>query len=365
MRVLICPDKFKGSLTAIEVCNAVDRGLKRFDPTIQTTLLPLADGGEGTLDVLESILNTERIELIVNDPCFRPVKTYYLRSGQTAYIEMALASGLQLLTLSERNPLNTSTYGTGELIKHALDHGVNEVFLMVGGSATNDGGIGMASALGYEFITEAKSDFKPIGSYLTQIVGVRKEARQKRIDTVRFTVLSDVQSLLLGPNGASYVYGEQKGANLEAIELLDRGLAKLTGVMNNGFEKIKGSGAAGGLAYGAMSFLGANIQSGIESVLEMVDFEDMLNDVDLIITGEGKLDAQSLEGKVIFGVIELASSNKIPIGIICGISSLEHVKANNYTIYQVIDLAENLEEAIRNGATYVEELAYDLIRGQV
>ncbi len=365
MKVLICPDKFKGSLTASEICSAIEVGLRRFDPTVQTKKLPLADGGEGTLDVLESILNTERIELTVNDPCFRPVKTYYLRSGDTAYIEMALASGLQLLTTLERNPLNTSTYGTGELIRHALDRGVSEVVLMVGGSATNDGGIGMASALGYEFMTDNQEGFKPVGRCLSQIDSIGKERRHERIGAVRFTVLSDVQSLLLGPKGASYMYGAQKGASPKAIKSLDEGLVNLSKVLNNGFEKTKGSGAAGGLGYGAMSFLGANIQSGIQSILKIVGFETMLKDIDLIITGEGRLDNQSLEGKVVSGVIAFAKKKNIPVGIICGVSNLESLKIDNCTILQVLDLAENLEDAIINGSSYVEALAHDLISRQV
>lgn len=362
MRVLICPDKFKGSLTGIEVCNAIRKGLLRFDSSIEITMLPLADGGEGTLDVLESVLETERIPLTVNDPLFRPVSTYYLKSKDLAFIEMANASGLQLLKPQERNPLKTSTFGTGEMIADALSKGVSHVYLLIGGSATNDGGIGMAKALGYHFVTGGNVHFAATGEQLEMIEGVVSNEVHERVKEVKFTVLSDVRNELLGKEGASYVYGKQKGADDGTIELLDKGLKNLSKVLNNGFERVNGAGAAGGLGYGAMSFLQAEIKSGIETIMEIVGFRQHLEKVDLIITGEGKLDAQTAEGKVISGVLSCATENNIPIGIICGVADENLSGVDRECVYQVTELALNHGDAMTNAEKYVEDLAFNLIR---
>lgn len=362
MRVLICPDKFKGSLTAIEVCNAIRKGLFRFDSSIETTMLPLADGGEGTLDVLESVLETERITLTVNDPLYRPIATYYLKSKELAFIEMASASGLQLLTPSERNPLKTNTFGTGEMIAHALDSGVNHVYLLIGGSATNDGGIGMARALGYHFETSENAHFTATGEHLEMIEGVSENEIHKRIKDVKFTVLSDVGNKLLGKEGASYMYGGQKGADDSTINLLDKGLANLSGVLSNGFEKVDGSGAAGGLGYGAMSFLHAEIKSGIATIMEIVGFDKYLEQVDLLISGEGKVDAQTAKGKVVSGVFASAKTKNIPIGIICGIADSGLKDVEPEYVYEVTGLALNHGDAMANAQKYVEDLAFNLIR---
>lgn len=360
MRVLVCPDKFKGSLTASEVCQAIHNGLIRFDSDIETIMLPLADGGEGTLDVLESVLETERVELIANNPLMRPFSTYYLQSKDLAFIEMANASGLQLLKNHERNPLSTTTFGTGEMIRHALDRGVNHIYLLIGGSATNDGGIGMAKALGYDFEV-SDENFKADGAGLPFIEGLVKDDIHSRIEEVKFTVLSDVRTKLLGKDGASYTYGRQKGADDKAIDQLDQGLTNLSIVLNNGFENVPGSGAAGGLGYGAMSFLKAEIKSGIETILDIVGFHKNVESVDLIITGEGKLDAQTAEGKVISGVLHQANTYNIPIGIICGLADLRMSGIDPKSIYQVTDLALNHSDAMTNAGKYVEDLAFNLI----
>lgn len=361
MRVLICPDKFKGSLTANEVCNAIRKGLFRFDSSIETIMLPLADGGEGTLDVLESVLETERITLTVNDPLYRPIAAYYLKSKDLAFIEMASASGLQLLTPSERNPLKTSTFGTGEMIIDAMNRGVSHIYLLIGGSATNDGGIGMAKALGYHFGTSENVHFTATGEHLEMIEGVSENEIHKRIREVKFTVLSDVRNELLGKEGASYVYGGQKGADDSTINRLDKGLTNLSRILNNGFEKLNGSGAAGGLGYGAMSFLQAEIKSGIDTVMEIVGFDECLEEVDLLISGEGKLDAQTAEGKVVSGVLSYAKTNNIPIGIICGIADSDLKDVEPEYVYEVTGLALNHDDAMTNAQKYVEDLAFNLI----
>lgn len=361
MKVLVCPDKFKGSLTAHEVCNAIESGLKSAVESIEVIKLPLADGGEGTLDLLETVLNLEKEYVTVNDPLFRTVSTYYLKNNNTAFIEMAKASGLQLLVEEERNPLHTSTFGTGELIAHALDQGVNEIYLLIGGSATNEGGIGMASALGFEFLTRNNEKISVNGAGLHELLIIDRENAHSRLNEVKFTVLSDVKNPLTGSTGASHVYGAQKGADLASIKVLEEGLSHLAKLLNSGMENIPGAGAAGGLGYGAMSFLNSKIESGIETIMRMVAFEKYLDGVGLIITGEGKLDNQTAQGKVISGVIQMAEKHNIPIGIICGIQNDHSPAIDSKFVYQVNDLAKNLEDAMTNANHYVEQLAYQVI----
>lgn len=365
MRILISPDKFKSSLTAEEVCEAIERGLRRVLPKAEVIKLPLADGGEGTLEVLEKSLGAERIELQVSDPLFRLVKAYYLLDGNKAYIEMAKASGLPLLEKFEKSPMKTSTYGTGELIVDAIQRGAKELFVMIGGSATNDGGCGMAEALGARFYSANGMELKAIrGRDLSNIVSVDQSAL-KRFEDISVKVLSDVQNPLTGPDGASYVFAKQKGAKKKEIEELDRGLQNLASVLKNGNEQRPGAGAAGGLGYGLMSFLNARLNSGINQVFEILNYDALLEGVDLIITGEGKLDGQTLNGKVISGVNERAKASSIPIGIICGISDeLAKVKTNLGIdmIYQVRDKAMDFNDSMQNASSYVEELAAELLK---
>lgn len=352
MRILLAPDKFKGTLNADQVCAAMTEGIHAVDRNIEVIKQPLADGGEGTADLLETALGLRKKFLKVNDPLFRPIYTHYLKNDQVAFIEMANASGLQLLEPNERNALNTSTFGTGEMIEDALDSGVSEIYLMIGGSATNDGGVGMAQALGYEFEHVIGNGFKPTGEFVADIVGIIKDRVHPRLYEVSFTVLCDVQNPLIGPNGASAVYGSQKGADAEALHLLENGLSNLAGLLNNGFENVPGAGAAGGLGYGAMSFLGATLKPGIQTVMEITGFEQKLGGVDLIITGEGKMDLQTVEGKVIAGVSEMARKYNIPFAVICGLAEnrdqvQQQIKAWNINplVNEQVSISEALERA--------------------
>ncbi len=363
MKVLICPDKFKGSLTADEVVTSVEQGLLRFDPKIEVIKLPLADGGDGTLDVLEANLNVERIYLQVSDPLGRPIETYYIKNRDTAFIEMAKSSGLQLLSEDERNPLKTSTYGVGQMIRHAIEGGVSNVYLLVGGSATNDAGIGMASALGYEFFDEDGLSCSISGAGLNVIRSISRERVMPLISSVSFTVLTDVQNLLLGPEGATRTYCGQKGGDLESIECLEDGMVNLTDVLNNGNENIHGAGAAGGLGYGALTFLNAKLESGIHTIMDLVCFEQFLEDVDLIITGEGKLDDQTGQGKVVWGVVERVKDKNIPIGIICGDCTKQLNWLEAFSIEKVMAIARNKADAMKNADKYVEELAFRIVSG--
>jgi glycerate kinase len=363
MRILIAPDKFKGSLTAMEVCNALQAGIHDIDSNIEVTKLPLADGGEGTLDLLEESFNLKRMEVRVNDPLMRPISTYYLSDGNTAYIEMAKASGLQLLKAEERNPLLTSTYGTGEIIANALDNELKRIVLLIGGSATSEGGIGMATALGYHFITNGKCEFIPNAAALASIEGMDLSGIHPRVNQVEFTVWSDVKNPLFGKNGAACVYGPQKGASQGVVEQIDNGLRHLAKSLNNGFETQEGAGAAGGLGYGAMTFLNAELKSGIEAILALRDLETHLAHVDLVITGEGKLDGQTLEGKVVSGVANAAKTKHIPLAICCGRKEDAEIAQNNFNAISILDIrsrTQSDQEAMQKAAFYLRQMGQEL-----
>ena len=369
MKVLISPDKFKGSLSAQEVCEAIDRGVKKFDQRIETIFHPLADGGEGTLENLQSSLELESVVVEVNDPLFRPVKAEYKIGGGNAYIEMAAASGLPLLTVQERNCLYTTTYGTGELMLHAINKGVNNIYLFVGGSATNDGGIGMANALGYQFYDAENNELSPIGKELINISRIDHSKMKMDINKINLTAVCDVKNPLFGPEGAAYIYGPQKGGNEEEIKMLDKGLRNLSEVVYSTLGKdianLEGGGAAGGISAGAYAFCNAKIKPGIQTIFEITKYEKKLESVDLIITGEGKLDNQTIHGKVIHGVDQVSTKHNIPYAIICGIAEdLEMLerKLNATWILQIKTSDVTLESAINEAAEHVENRAYQLIQ---
>ena len=369
MKVLISPDKFKGSLSAQEVCEAIDRGVKKFDQRIETIFHPLADGGEGTLENLQSSLELESVVVEVNDPLFRPVKAEYKIGGDNVYIEMAAASGLPLLTEQERNCLYTTTYGTGELMLHAINKGVNNIYLFVGGSATNDGGIGMANALGYQFYDAENNELSPIGKELINISRIDHSKMKIDSNEINVTVVCDVKNPLFGPEGAAYIYGPQKGGNEEEIKMLDKGLRNLSEVVYSTLGKdianLEGGGAAGGISVGAYAFLNAKIKPGIQTIFEITKYEKKLESVDLIITGEGKLDNQTIHGKVIHGVDQVSTKHNIPYAIICGIAEdLEMLERelNAAWILQIKTPDLTLESAINEAAEHVENRAYQLIQ---
>lgn len=369
MKILIAPDKFKGSLTAQEVCLAIERGIKKYDSTIETILHPLADGGEGTINILTNFLDLESIKVEVSNPMFNPIYSFYKLKNDTAYIEMAVASGLELLNPEERNCMNTTTLGTGELILDAIQKGVKKIFLFIGGSATNDAGIGMATALGYQFLDEEKKQIFPIGKNLSKIHSIDSSQLNFNPLEIEITAVCDVENVLFGKNGAAYVYAAQKGANKKEIEILDQGLQHFSKIITAHFQKniaqTKGAGAAGGLGAGAMIFLNAKIQSGIQTVLELTHFEEKLNDVDLVITGEGKLDFQTLKGKVVKGVADLASKKSIAVNVICGACDISLDEIKQLGIEKIATILNNdmtSEQAILEAKERVEQLAFNMIR---
>lgn len=324
MRILVAPDKFKDALNAIEVAKAIETGILLQNPEAIVQCFPLADGGEGIVPTLNHYTNGTLYSLEVTDPLFRPVEATYsiAEDGKTAFIEMAAASGLQLLMPSERNCYYTSSYGTGELILDALEQGVEHIILGIGGSATNDAGIGMANALGYRFLDRYNTELAPIGESLKHIHKIDATNLKAYIDDAQFTFAYDVDCPLYGPRGAAYTYGRQKGAGFDQIEALDEGLRNFAHIAKYTYRKevtnIQGAGAAGGMGSGAHFFLNAKPRLGIELVMEMSQFEKQLKQTDFIITGEGKIDEQTLQGKVVKGVCDAAQKKNIPVAALCG-----------------------------------------------
>lgn len=370
MKFILAPDKFKGSLTGIKFCDAVEEGIKSVLPKAEIVKMPLADGGDGTIDILDYHLHGERIKVIVNDPLFRPIEASFLfiKSSQTAFIEMAEASGMHLLTNEEKNCFHTTTYGTGELIQDAIEKGAKTIILGIGGSATNDCGIGMANALGYKFLNKKGKEITSIGENLSEISTIDTSKVNKNLKSITFKIAFDVTNPLHGKNGAAFVYAPQKGANTNEIELLDLGLKNIANIFLNQFgidvQKIKGAGAAGGMGAGGFVFLNANLLSGIELVKELIDFDNKIKGADWIITGEGKLDKQTLSGKTIHGIITSAKKNNIPVAAFCGSILLSEKELDNLGISysdSIIKKAKNLEDAMKNSKNYLKIISSKFI----
>ena len=370
MKIIVAPDKFKGSLSAVEVCNAIEKGIKSFDQSIEIIKHPLADGGEGTLTILNNYFKLNKRTLIVNNPLFQPCEATYLVSNDTAYIEMATASGLQLLSESERNCFYTSSFGTGELILDAINSGYNNIVLFIGGSATNDAGIGMASALGYEFYDTNNQLVKPIGKELINIDNINSANLKIDLTTINCTVICDVKNELFGPNGAAHVYAAQKGATPIEVNQLNEGLIHFSKqvelFLNHKVTTTPGAGAAGGLGAGAICFLNAKLQPGIDFVMEHTNFNAIVtSDIDLIITGEGSVDKQTIEGKVVSGVAHKAYLSKIPFVIVSGIAKdvkqLQKV-LNPTAIYSIMDSGITQKEAIGKASKYLNDIGFHLIQ---
>lgn len=367
MNILIAPDKFKGTLSAWEVCQAIGEGLLRYHRNFNITSIPLADGGEGTLEILDKHLQLQTVVKEVNDPLLRPIKAAYKISGDIAYIEMARASGLELLRAGERNCFYTSSLGTGELILDAYRRGARQFYLFVGGSATCDGGLGVLQALGIK-ARQQDRELQPIGASLGSITSLDTSALQIK-DEISFTVVCDVKNPLYGPQGAAWVFGPQKGASAEEVQQLDAGLQHFAGVIERQQGRkvhlFEGSGAAGGIAAGIAGFFPTAIRAGIDTILEMVKLADAVAAADLVITGEGKLDAQTLHGKVISGVHALCLGQGKKLAVICGTLELTEAQLEALTFWKVLSLTREDTDsatAIKNAYQLLSDRAYELIQ---
>ena len=368
MKFVIAPDKFKGSLTGFEFCDAVAEGLKMVFKDAEIINKPLADGGDGTMEVAKYYINGEKITITLSDPLFRPINASYLYSEETkiAYIEMAEASGLKLLGDDERNCMVTTTSGTGELIYDALEKGAKEIILGIGGSATNDGGMGMANALGYQFLDEHGKELVPIGQNLPRVKSIDDSNKHIRLKEVEVKVACDVTNPFYGLNGAAYIYAAQKGASENEIIVLNNGLHNLAEVIKSNYnidlQKINGAGAAGGVGGGALTFLDGELISGINLIKELADFDATIDGADWIITGEGQLDEQTLSGKTIDGVITSAKIKNIPVAALCGSVSISVNQQNKFGLTYVSSIVRGistLQEAMNNSHENLVNATYN------
>ena len=369
MNILLAPDKFKGSMSALEVCNSIVKGLKKNNSNLNILSCPMADGGEGSLEIINHYLKLNPVQLTVNDPLFRPIKSTYYLSKKNAYIQMSSASGLILLKKEERNCMLTSSYGTGELILDSLKKGARSINLFIGGSATNDGGIGLASALGYRFFDSSGSLINPIGKYLSSIDKIDKSQLLFNPEEVEVKVVCDVNNPLYGKNGAAHVYASQKGASLIEIDQLNEGLINLASKLIQydfpAIAKVPGAGAAGGVGGGAIAFLNAKLASGIQTFIDLTQLETLIKECDLVITGEGKLDSQTLQGKVVSGVCSLAKKHKKEIIGICG-EAEKNVsnKLGFKKVYAILDRTNSVEEAIEKTDEYLADICIEILANE-
>ncbi|HAF76009.1 MAG TPA: glycerate kinase [Maribacter sp.] len=348
MKFVIAPDKFKGSLTGFEFCDAVEEGLLMVFNDAEILKKPLADGGDGTMEVAKHYIKGETVTITVKDPLFRPINASYLYSDETkiAYIEMAEASGLKLLNVDEFDCMETTTLGTGELIYDALEKGATEIILGIGGSATNDGGMGMANALGFRFSDEKGLELSPIGKHLSKVKTIDDSNKHHRLDGVKVKVACDVTNPFYGLQGAAYIYGAQKGASENEIIFLNQGLCNFAEIIKNRYEidlqKVSGSGAAGGVGGGALVFLNGELISGNNLVKELADFNNAIEGADWIITGEGQLDEQTLSGKTIDGVVKSAKSKNIPVAALCGSVSISVAQQQKFGLNYVASIVRGI-----------------------
>lgn len=348
MNILIAPDSFKGSITSVEYCDIAESKIKERIPDSNIIKCPLADGGEGTVESL--IYNTKGtiFNLWVTGPLGTPVEAFYgiLGDGRTAVIEMASASGLPLVPEESKNPMITTTFGTGELVKDALDKGCNRIVLGIGGSATNDGGAGMMQALGYQLLDNDKKTISRGGEGLLKLKFIDTSTRDKRLDEVEFLVACDVNNPLCGPDGASYVYGPQKGATKDQISILDKALSHYADIIQKEFKKevknIPGAGAAGGLGAGLIAFFDATLKPGFHIIANMIGLESIISngDLDLIITGEGEINYQTVNGKLPYGVAKVAKKYNVPVIAIVGTIGEGADKVYNYGIHSIYSIVK-------------------------
>ena len=321
-KCIVISDSFKGSLSSGEICDIARACFAEVLPDCELTAIPVADGGEGTVDCFHQVCGGELVPVTVQDPFGQDMEAAYLRlDGGRAVIEMASSAGLPLVG-DRRDPRITSTYGVGQQIRHAVEQGSTQILLGLGGSCTNDGGCGCAAALGVRFLDRAGQAFVPTGGTLDQIAHIDVSGARQLLQTVELTAMCDIDNPMHGPTGASYIFGPQKGADPAMVEFLDGQLKALDAVIQRELHRavadVPGAGAAGAFGAGILAFLDGTLCPGIEAVLDLVDFDGKLKDCDLVITGEGRFDSQSIRGKVVSGVSRRAKRQGVPVAVIAG-----------------------------------------------
>lgn len=372
-KYVIAPDSFKGTMSSIEICDLIEQIILELDPDAKVDKVPVADGGEGLVDAFLSMCGGKgrRIETKVTGPLFAPVDSFFgmLDDGDTAIIEMAAAAGLPMLSKEERNPEKTTSVGVGELILKAVSAGAKKIIIGLGGSATNDGGTGMAYALGYRFLDQNGAELSPVGGNLAKIARIIPPAGKAIPDSIVIEAACDVNNLLLGKKGAAYIFGPQKGADPAMVEALDKGLTnfadRLEADLGIDTRSIPGGGAAGGLGAGVVAFLGGTLRPGIELLLDAVHFDDMVSQADYVFTGEGRMDGQSLSGKTPVGVAMRAKRFNVPvIGVVGSLGKeVDPLYDVGFTtvISTIRDLA-SLDETLKNAKIDLITLVRSLVR---
>lgn len=355
-KIVVASDSFKGSLASLQVADAVEAAVKEIYPSCEVVKVNVADGGEGTMDAFLQQLGGRKVVVTVSDPLRRPVEASYLilDDGLTAIMDMSSASGLTLLTPEERNPSKTSTIGTGELIRDALDRGCRRFLVGIGGSATNDAGMGMLHALGYRFFDSDGMELPPIGESMASVAFIDGTERIPALAEAEFIVACDVNAPLYGQDGAAYVFAAQKGADENMIAALDHGLHHFSeisaGFTGTDYSGLQGAGAAGGLGFAFRQFLDARLERGVDMVLDSIRFDDLIEGADLVITGEGRIDMQTLTGKTPLGIIQRASRYGIPVVAIGGQVTIDKSQSEFsgfHDIIQVTPADMPVEEAMK------------------
>ncbi|WP_026485991.1 glycerate kinase [Caldanaerobius polysaccharolyticus] len=371
MKIVVAPDSFKGNMTAYEVAYHVEKGIKRVFKDAEVVILPMADGGEGTVEALVKATRGQIISLDVMGPQRDKVKGFYgiLGDGKTAVVEIAAASGLPLVSEDRLNPETATSYGTGELIRDALNHGIKKLIIGLGGSATNDGGAGIAQALGVKLMDEKGNAIDLGGINLKNLHHIDMSELDKRINDVEVLVACDVDNPLCGPRGASAVYGPQKGATPEMVIRLDEALAHFADVVKKdlGIDimNMPGAGAAGGAGGGLVAFLGACLQPGIKLVCDAVNLDEQLKGADLVITGEGKIDGQTAHGKTPVGVASYAKRHGVPVFAIGGMLGEGYEVLHDYGIDALFDInprTMTLSESIKESPENLEKVTEEIMR---
>ena len=367
MKIIVAPDKFKGSLTSMQACKAIEKGIQKIIPDARVLLFPMADGGDGFDEVLQHYLQTETVRCNTVDPLMRPVSaTYQLNTfSKTAIIALSAASGLVLLKDEEQNPLHTTTFGTGFLIKHAIEHGAEKIILGLGGSATNDAGMGILAALGFQLFDMDGNSLAPVGENLKYINRIKPPAV---IPSISFQIACDVENILFGKDGAAFVYAAQKGASAEDINFLDQGLENIAIIIQTqtgrGLAHIPGAGAAGGVAAGLMAYFDCKIISGAKLMIEVSNMLEQIPGAALIITGEGKLDSQSIKGKVIQHIAQLGNQYQVPVIALCGIadlSKLQITKSGLSAVHQIMNNSISQKYAVDNAGKLLTQLSQSAV----
>lgn len=371
MKIVLAPDSFKESMTAKEACEAIEKGLRKVMDNLECIHVPMADGGEGTTQSLVDATGGKFYTVEVTGPLGERKEAIFgiLGDEKTAILEMAEASGLEILPREKRDATITTTYGTGELIKAALDKGVETILIGIGGSATNDGGAGMVQALGGKLLDRVGNEIGFGGGELAKLEKIDIANLDKRLKDVKIIVACDVQNPLTGPTGASHVFGRQKGANEEQREQLDKNLKHYAEIIRRDLgkdvETIPGAGAAGGLGAGLMAFLSAELRKGIDIVIEYSKLEDKIQGADYVITGEGSIDGQTRFGKTPYGVAKVAKKYDIPVIALAGNVGKDIDVLYDYgftAIFSILPRVETLEKAINNGKENIQYISENLGR---